>query len=96
MLLLLNAYGLRRMRLAVERRFDTSTSTLFQLFTITQFHIPFWMGRTLPNMFAFLPGKMLNIQAGILQMTSYNPLTSDRCPRHVDRAIATSQETVKA
>jgi hypothetical protein len=94
--MLFNAYGLRRMRIAVERRFDTFTSTLFQLFAIIQFHTPFWMGRTLPNMFAFSPGKFFDVQAGVLQMTPYNLFTSDRCPLHVDREIAAPQETIKA
>ncbi|KAI0306185.1 Alg9-like mannosyltransferase family-domain-containing protein [Multifurca ochricompacta] len=48
----INAQGLCFLRRAVARRFGRSTSLLFTLITVSQFHIPFWMGRTLPNMFA--------------------------------------------
>ncbi|KAF9260107.1 hypothetical protein L218DRAFT_962889 [Marasmius fiardii PR-910] len=50
-----NALGLCFIRRAVSRRFGRLTGLLFTLITISQFHIPFWMGRTLPNMFALLP-----------------------------------------
>ncbi|KAF9006247.1 hypothetical protein BDZ89DRAFT_1233644 [Hymenopellis radicata] len=40
--------------LAVSRRFGRLAALYFILFTLSQFHIPFWMGRTLPNMFAFI------------------------------------------
>ncbi|KAH8990246.1 glycosyltransferase family 22 protein [Lactarius akahatsu] len=48
----INAQGLCFLRRAVARRFGRSTSVLFALITVSQFHLPFWMGRTLPNMFA--------------------------------------------
>lgn len=51
-----NALGLCLIRRAVSRRFGRPTSLLFVLLSCSQFHIPFWMGRTLPNMFALLPG----------------------------------------
>ncbi|KAI0267847.1 Alg9-like mannosyltransferase family-domain-containing protein [Gloeopeniophorella convolvens] len=47
-----NAQGLCLLRRAVSRRFGRPTSLLFTLITVTQFHLPFWMGRTLPNMLA--------------------------------------------
>ena len=54
-----NAVGLIALRRAVSRRFGRPTGFMFVLLTITQFHLPFWMGRTLPNMFALLPGVFL-------------------------------------
>ncbi|CAE6427180.1 unnamed protein product [Rhizoctonia solani] len=53
-----NVYGLALIRWAVQRRFGRGTSALFTLLTCTQFHLPFWIGRTLPNMFALLPVNM--------------------------------------
>ncbi|KAI0347804.1 hypothetical protein BDW22DRAFT_1365043 [Trametopsis cervina] len=50
-----NVLGFSLLRRAVSRRYGGPTGVLFVLFTCTQFHIPFWMGRTLPNMFALLP-----------------------------------------
>ncbi|KAF8055562.1 glycosyltransferase family 22 protein [Lyophyllum atratum] len=50
-----NAFGLCLIRRAVSRRFGRLAGLFFTLLTITQFHLPFWMGRTLPNMFALLP-----------------------------------------
>jgi hypothetical protein len=54
----LNAFGLCLLRRAVSRRFGRSTSFLFVFLTCSQFHVPFWMGRTLPNVFAFLPSNV--------------------------------------
>ncbi|KAI0787333.1 Alg9-like mannosyltransferase family-domain-containing protein [Fomes fomentarius] len=53
-----NAMGLCMLRRAVWRRFSRPTGILFVLLTITQFHLPFWMSRTLPNMFALLPANI--------------------------------------
>ncbi|TBU24458.1 Alg9-like mannosyltransferase family-domain-containing protein [Dichomitus squalens] len=53
-----NAVGLIALRRAVSRRFGRSTGFMFVLLSITQFHLPFWMGRTLPNMFALLPANL--------------------------------------
>ncbi|KAA1476212.1 alpha-1,6-mannosyltransferase subunit [Dentipellis sp. KUC8613] len=50
----LNALPLCLLRRAVGRRFGRPTGLLFALLTSTQFHLPFWMGRTLPNMFALV------------------------------------------
>ncbi|KAH9924097.1 glycosyltransferase family 22 protein [Amylocystis lapponica] len=50
-----NAVGFCLLRRAVSRRFGGPSSVFFVVLTCTQFHIPFWMGRTLPNMFALFP-----------------------------------------
>ena len=54
-----NATALGLVRQAVSRRFGHSTGVFFVLLTCSQFHLPFWMGRTLPNMFALYPGMLL-------------------------------------
>ncbi|KEP54634.1 ALG12-alpha-1,6-mannosyltransferase-like protein [Rhizoctonia solani 123E] len=54
----INVYGLVLIRWSVQRRFGRGTSALFILLTCTQFHLPFWVGRTLPNMFALFPVNM--------------------------------------
>ncbi|KAJ7125333.1 alpha-1,6-mannosyltransferase subunit [Mycena epipterygia] len=51
----INAVGLCLIRHAVSRRFGRPTGLYYTLLTCSQFHVPFWMGRTLPNMFALLP-----------------------------------------
>ena len=52
----LNVFGLCVLRRAVSRRFGFRTGVFFALLSTSQFHLPFWIGRTLPNMFALLPG----------------------------------------
>ncbi|KIJ96549.1 glycosyltransferase family 22 protein [Laccaria amethystina LaAM-08-1] len=49
------ALSLCLLRRAVSRRFGYRTSLFFTLLTCSQFHLPFWMGRTVSNMFAFGP-----------------------------------------
>lgn len=51
-----NAFALCLIRRGVSRRFGRTTSIFFTLLTCSQFHLMFWMGRTLPNMFALVPG----------------------------------------
>ncbi|KAJ7198418.1 glycosyltransferase family 22 protein [Mycena rebaudengoi] len=51
----INALGLCLIRYAISRRFGRPTGLYYTLLTCSQFHVPFWMGRTLPNMFALLP-----------------------------------------
>ncbi|KZT01550.1 glycosyltransferase family 22 protein [Laetiporus sulphureus 93-53] len=53
-----NAVSLCMLRRAVSHRFGSSTSALFVILSCTQFHLPFWMGRTLPNMFALFPANV--------------------------------------
>lgn len=50
-----NALIICLIRRAVSRRFGRPTAFAFALLTCVQFHLPFWMGRTLPNMFALAP-----------------------------------------
>ena len=52
----INAFGLILVRRAVSRWLGGSTGFLWTLLTCTQSHLPFWMSRTLPNMFALFPG----------------------------------------
>lgn len=47
-----NAISLVVIRKAVSNRFGSGTASCFTLLTCSQFHLLFWMGRTLPNMFA--------------------------------------------
>lgn len=56
----LNAWTLCLLKRGVVRRFGQTTGLLFAILTCSQFHLPFWMGRTIPNMFALIPG-MINI-----------------------------------
>ena len=69
-----NAVGLIALRRGVSRRFGRPTGFMFVLLTITQFHLLFWMGRTLPNMFALLPGAFLF--PIVCKMFSHKPATS--------------------
>ncbi|KAF9450061.1 glycosyltransferase family 22 protein [Macrolepiota fuliginosa MF-IS2] len=59
----LNAISLSYVRRAVKNRFGNSTAFFFTFLTCSQFHLLFWMGRTLPNMFA-LP--LANIALALL------------------------------
>ncbi|KAL0953154.1 hypothetical protein HGRIS_004417 [Hohenbuehelia grisea] len=58
-----NATGLILIRRSTSARFGRQAGLFFTLLTMTQFHVPFWMGRTLPNMFALLP---VNIATSLL------------------------------
>lgn len=56
----INAFGLILIRRAVSRWLGRPTGFLWTLLTCTQSHLPFWMGRTLPNMFALFPGAWIH------------------------------------
>lgn len=53
-----NVIGFAYWRRSLADRYGRRASFLFVLLTISQFHVPFWIGRTLPNMFALLPGML--------------------------------------
>ena len=56
----INAIGLILIRRAVSRWFGRLTGFLWALLTCTQPYLLFWMGRTLPNMFALFPGACVD------------------------------------
>ncbi|KIP11676.1 glycosyltransferase family 22 protein [Phlebiopsis gigantea 11061_1 CR5-6] len=78
-----NVAGFAYWRRSVADRYGRKTSLLFVLITICQFHLPFWMGRTLPNMFALLP---VNIALCKLWKRAKN--ATKPTPAAIDIAIA--------
>ncbi|KAI0052322.1 glycosyltransferase family 22 protein [Auriscalpium vulgare] len=85
-LLLASNFDLLRSKLDIQvvaRRFGRPTGFLFTLLTCSQFHIPFWMGRTLPNMFG-LP--FVNIASYLLLDRAKNAQRST--PRSVSSALS--------
>ncbi|KAJ7133759.1 glycosyltransferase family 22 protein [Mycena crocata] len=79
----INAVGLCLIRHAVSRRFGRPTGLYYTLLTCSQFHVPFWMGRTLPNMLALLP---VNLSAYFLIDRAPNTLKPSQ--RSVNASIA--------
>ncbi|TDL25533.1 hypothetical protein BD410DRAFT_895791 [Rickenella mellea] len=59
----INSLGLALVRRATTRRFGFATGALFVPITATQFHLPFWMGRTLPNMVALFPALTMLVDS---------------------------------
>ncbi|KIY72463.1 glycosyltransferase family 22 protein [Cylindrobasidium torrendii FP15055 ss-10] len=78
-----NALGLCAIQRVVSRRFGRLTALFFVLLTISQFQLPFWMGRTLPNMFA-LP--LVNM--AIASMLERPPGSTQPSKRSVERMFA--------
>ncbi|KAF8648108.1 hypothetical protein AX16_006405 [Volvariella volvacea WC 439] len=79
----LNCIGLCFIRRAVSRRWGSLTGVLYILVTCSQFHLPFWMGRTLPNMFALLP-----VNAAIYSLIPPYPRLNKPTRQGTYRAIA--------
>ncbi|KAI0819273.1 Alg9-like mannosyltransferase family-domain-containing protein [Trametes gibbosa] len=78
-----NAVGLSILRRAVSRRFGGPTSVLFVLLTCSQFHLLFWMSRTLPNMFALFPANV-----ALSMLVDRAPNSTRPSQRNVHWAIA--------
>jgi hypothetical protein len=94
----INAVGLCCIRHAVSRRFGRPTGLYYTLLTCSQFHVPFWMGRTLPNMFALLPGSGLSFLVyglakvdGQLTCRPTSSLTVRRIPSNLRRKASALQ-----
>ncbi|TFK36721.1 alpha-1,6-mannosyltransferase subunit [Crucibulum laeve] len=85
----LNAFSLMLVRRAASRRFGRLTGVFFALLTCSQFHLPFWMGRTIPNMFALVP-----VTAALALVIPPAPTSVRPLPRNL--AIATSLITGSA
>ncbi|KAF8339810.1 Alg9-like mannosyltransferase family-domain-containing protein [Cantharellus anzutake] len=64
---LVNAYGLTLVQRAVSRQFGRKVGSAFLITSLTQFHLLFWMSRTLPNTFALFP---VNIASSLLIRSS--------------------------
>ncbi|KAH9928344.1 Alg9-like mannosyltransferase family-domain-containing protein [Fomitopsis serialis] len=78
-----NAIALCLLRRAVSRRFGRLVSWAFVALTISQFHLPFWMGRTLPNMFALFP-----VNIALYQLVNRSPNSSRLSSSAFHRMIA--------
>ncbi|CCM00069.1 uncharacterized protein FIBRA_02096 [Fibroporia radiculosa] len=87
----LNAFAFCLLRRAVSRRFGGPTGVLFALLTCTQFHLPFWVGRTLPNMFALFP---VNLAHYLLINRAPNSLYPPRHSLHAALALLVFTATV--
>ncbi|PSR76658.1 hypothetical protein PHLCEN_2v8255 [Hermanssonia centrifuga] len=81
-----NVVGLSLLRRGVSRRYGGPAGVLFVLLTCTQFHLPFYMGRTWPNMFALLP---VNIASFLLWNRAPNALRPTSKSVHTAIALLT-------
>lgn len=70
-----NSTGLLRLYRATQTKWGSLTGTMFLLVTCTQFHLLFWMGRTLPNMFALYP---VNVASSLIVTRAATPQIARR------------------
>ncbi|KZO90713.1 glycosyltransferase family 22 protein [Calocera viscosa TUFC12733] len=70
-----NVAGLCVLRRATSRRFGSTAGLLFIVLSCSQFHVPFWLSRTLPNMFAF---PLVNVASAMLLEKTSSPKTASR------------------
>ncbi|KAF5342526.1 hypothetical protein D9611_002046 [Ephemerocybe angulata] len=89
MLAALNTLGLCLVRRAVSNRFGRSMGIYYTVLTCSQFHLPFWMGRTVPNMFSLF---LVNISTYIL----LNRAPHSRKPSSTQNSLAVSILTFAA
>ncbi|EJU04812.1 hypothetical protein DACRYDRAFT_87050 [Dacryopinax primogenitus] len=62
-LALVNLRSLCMLRKETSNRFGYTAGLWFTVLSCTQFHVPFWLSRTLPNMFAF---PLVNVASALL------------------------------
>jgi len=78
-----NTGSLCFLRRAVTKRYGFGTSVFFTIITCSQFHLPFWMGRTIPNMFALAP-----FTVGFSYMINRMPNTKRPSPAEIIVALS--------
>ncbi|TFK27939.1 alpha-1,6-mannosyltransferase subunit [Coprinopsis marcescibilis] len=78
----LNAFTIHLIRKSMSKQFGLWAHYFFTLLACSQFHLPFWMGRTVPNMYALFlvtlasyfvlyrsPNEGMSIRGGALAVT---------------------------
>jgi alpha-1,6-mannosyltransferase len=66
---LLNSLALLYFQNGLRRAFGRITANWFILLQGSQFHVIYYMSRTLPNMYAFVLSKFSQIDTKLLQLT---------------------------
>lgn len=83
-----SALTLCLIRRGVSRRYGFQATVWYTVFTVTQFHYPFWTGRTLPNMFALIPGMSQYYHRDLSTHDHHNVPYSQSILRHTSCLIA--------
>ncbi|KZT57682.1 glycosyltransferase family 22 protein [Calocera cornea HHB12733] len=73
------------LRRATSRRFGRTSGLMFTVLSCSQFHVPFWLSRTLPNMFAF---PLVNIASTLLLEKGENPSARKAPTGNYETALA--------